>query len=76
MALSLDIDNHLNEQQVLMLHLLKKPLPDEDFQQMRQLAVKLLAKNLDEVIEDWEKNNNIDGDYYDKLSQGHFRSKP
>jgi hypothetical protein len=39
----------LNEQQILMLRLLKKPLPEASFLQIRQLAVKLLADQLDEV---------------------------
>lgn len=43
--------NHLNEQQILMLRLLKNPLPEKDFLQMRNLAVKLLSKKLDEAVE-------------------------
>jgi hypothetical protein len=31
MAVNLDISNHLNEQQVLMLRLLKNSLPEKDF---------------------------------------------
>lgn len=75
MAANLEISSHLNEQQVMMLRLLKNPLPEKDFQQMRKLAVKLLAKNLDEVIEDWEKKENITEDTYEQLSKGHFRTK-
>lgn len=55
MAVNLDISSHLNEQQVLMLRLLKNPLPEKDFLQMRRLAVKLLSKKLDETIGDWEE---------------------
>ncbi|MDQ0640876.1 hypothetical protein QF042_004441 [Pedobacter sp. W3I1] len=75
MALDLDIGTHLNEQQVLMLRLLKTPLPEKDFQEMRKLAVKLLSKKLDEVIETWEEQTNITATDYENLSKGHFRSK-
>ncbi|MDB5030220.1 hypothetical protein [Mucilaginibacter sp.] len=64
----------LNEQQVMMLRLLRKPLPEADFVQIRHLAVKLLSKQLDETLEDWEKNNNITEESYSQLSKSHFRS--
>ncbi len=63
----------LNDQQVMMLRLLKKPLPQEDFLQMQRLAVKLLAKQLDRTIEDWELQNGMVEEDYEKLSRGHFR---
>jgi hypothetical protein len=68
------ISDSLNEQQLLMLRLLKKPLPDAVFMQIRQLAVKLLAKQLDETIEEWENKNGITEEYYQELSKQHFRS--
>ena len=74
MSSSQHLTNPLNDQQVIMLRLLKKPLPEEDFVQMRRLAVKLLAKHLDESIEKWELDNEISEATYDKLSKGHFRS--
>jgi len=55
----------LNEQQVLMLRLLKKPLPAADFAQIRQL---------DETVEDWEDKQNITKQSYERLSKEHFRS--
>ena len=75
MSVKLEIPASLNEQQVMMLRLLKDPLPEADFQQVRRLAVKLLARKLDEVTEDWEKKNHITDKTYDKLSKGHFRLK-
>lgn len=75
MAVKLEIPGSLNEQQVMMLRLLKNPLSDADFQQMRRLAVKLLAKKLDKITESWEKKNHVAEDTYDKLSNVHFRSK-
>jgi hypothetical protein len=75
MAAELEILNSLNEQQLMMLRLFKNPLPEGDFQQMRRLAVKLLARKLDEVTEAWEKDNQVTEETYDELSKGHFRSK-
>jgi hypothetical protein len=46
------IPESLNEQQLLMLRLLKEPLPEASFTQLRQLAVKLLAAQLDEIVGD------------------------
>lgn len=69
------ISDSLNEQQLLMLRLLKNPLPESSFKQIRQLAVKLLASQLDNTIEDWEKQNDITADEYEALSKQHLRSK-
>jgi len=63
----------LNEQQVMMLRLLKEPLPEEDFKQMQRLAVQLLAKQLDESMDDWEQEKNISPKDYDALLNNHFR---
>lgn len=63
----------LNDQQMIMLRLLKKPLPQEDFLEMQRLAVKLLAKQLDRTIEDWELQNGMVEEDYEKLIRGHFR---
>lgn len=67
------VESILNEQQVLMLRLFKKPLPDADFAEIRRLAIKLLSKKLDETIEDWENEKNIDSSFYDEKSKEHFR---
>jgi len=72
-ALELTSDS-LNEQQLLMLRLLKTPLPESSFNQIRQLAVKLLAKQMDEKTENWEIQNNVTEKEYDQLSKQHFRS--
>ena len=58
----------------MMLRLLKNPMPEDDFIQIRRLAVKLLAKQIDETIEEWENKNNITADTYEKWSKMHFRS--
>jgi hypothetical protein len=69
------VSDSLNDQQVMMLRLLKNPLPEADFIQIRRLAVKLLSKQLDETVQKWEENNNITGTTYEKLSKEHFRRK-
>lgn len=73
MSLNDEIADSLNEQQVTMLRLLKNPLPDADFQQIKDLAVKLLSSKLDVIIEEWEEKNHISENIYDKLSKAHFR---
>lgn len=70
------ISSTLNEQQVLMLRLLRKPLPEADFLQVRRLAVTLLAKQLDETVDQWEAKNNINEETYEVLSKAHFRTPP
>ena len=70
-----DLSNiRLNEQQLDMLRLFKEPMPEEDFLQIKRLAVQLLAKKLDEEIERWEKEKGITEEYYENLSRQHFRS--
>jgi hypothetical protein len=64
----------LNEQQLDMIRLLKKPLPEEYFLQIRRLVMQLLGKQLDDTVDNWEKSNNISEADYDNLSKGHFRA--
>jgi len=75
MAAELEISGHLNEQQLTMLRLLKEPLSENDFSEIRKLAVKILAKKMDENIEEWENKKGADERFYDDLSKKHFRSK-
>ena len=64
----------LNEQQLLMLRLLKNPMPEASFTQIRQLAVRLLAAQMDTTIDEWEVKNGIAEEYYEKAVNNHFRS--
>lgn len=74
--MSIAIDNSkLNEQQLDMLKLLKKPLPEASFAQIRRLAVKLIAEQLEGVMDKWERDNDITEETYINLSKEHFRSK-
>lgn len=74
MAIREPISESLNEQQIMMMRLLKQPMADDDFLQIRRLAVKLLAKQLDETIEEWEIQNNITEKTYEHLADQHYRS--
>jgi hypothetical protein len=50
-------------------------MSEEDFLQMKRLAVQLPAKQFDNVIDEWEKENNITySEYYEEMSKHHFRS--
>lgn len=64
----------LNEQQLDMIRLFKKLMPENDFIQMRKLAVQLLGKQLDEIMDKWEEDNNITGEMYEEWSKGHKRT--
>jgi hypothetical protein len=69
-----DLSNiKLNEQQLHMLNLFKEPMPEEDFLQMKRLAVQLLTKKLDSTTDAWEKEKNITQEYYEDLSKQHLR---
>jgi hypothetical protein len=52
-------NNQLNQQQQDMLRLFKNPMPDEDYNQMRRLAVQLLSKQLDNKLDAWESEKGI-----------------
>ncbi|MEO6454313.1 MAG: hypothetical protein ABIN97_09585 [Ginsengibacter sp.] len=64
----------LNEQQLDMIRLFKDPMPEEDFIQMRRLAVQLLSKRLNAVMDSWETDNNFSEETYEKWSKEHIRS--
>lgn len=66
--------SELNEQQLDMIRLFKKPMPENDFLQIRKLAVQLLGKQLDEIIDNWERDNNITEEMYEKWSKEHKRT--
>jgi hypothetical protein len=74
MAIQEKIDSSLNEQQVMMLRLLKDPMPAADFNQIRRLAVKLLSKQLDTAVERWEDEQSLTAEDHEEMSKGHFRT--
>jgi hypothetical protein len=66
-------NNQLNQQQQDMLRLFKNPMPDEDYIQMRRLAVQLLSKQLDNSLDSWENEKGVTTQDYDQLAQQHLR---
>ena len=66
-------NNQLNQQQQDMLRLFKNPMPEEDYIQMKRLAVQLLAKQLDNKLDNWENEKGITSQDYDQLAQQHLR---
>jgi hypothetical protein len=52
--------NSLNEQQLMMVRLLKKPLHEDDFVQLRRLAAKLVTARLDAALGAWEMKQKMD----------------
>jgi hypothetical protein len=60
MAEDRTIFNSLNEQQLMMVRLLKKPLHEEDFVQLRQLATKLVTARLEAAQGAWEMKNSME----------------
>lgn len=63
------LNSQLNQQQQDMLRLFKNPMPEEDYVQMRRLAVQLLAKQLDSKVSDWEQEKGITSQRYENLLQ-------
>lgn len=45
----------LNEQQLQMLNLFKKPMAEEDYNEIRRAVVRILARNVDIEMEQLEK---------------------
>lgn len=48
-------------------------MPEEDYIQLRRLAVQLLAKQLDNQMDAWEKEKGISSQHYDDLAKKHLR---
>ena len=44
----------------MMVRLLKKPLHEDDFVQLRKLATKLVTARLDAALDKWEQKNRIE----------------
>jgi hypothetical protein len=66
----------LNEQQIDMLRLFRNPMRQQDYDEIRSLAVKLLAQNIDEEMDALEKQNGWDKDTYDQWGNEHLRTSP
>ncbi len=64
----------LNEQQLQMLNLLNKPMPESDYNEVRRLIVKNLAKRADEEMEKLEKEKGFSEDTYNEWGKEHMRT--
>ena len=64
----------LNEQQLQMLNLFKDPMPEEDFLQMKRLAVQLLAKKVDEEMDRLQKEKGWTQETYEQWGKEHMRT--
>lgn len=63
----------LNEQQLQMLRLFKEPMSEEDYKLIKKEILFLKAKRIDSALEQWEKENNILAEDYERWSKEHFR---
>jgi hypothetical protein len=57
-----------------MLQLFKNPMPQEDYDQIKRLAVKILAKNIDEEMSTLEKKNGWTVETYEQWGKEHLRT--
>lgn len=64
----------LNEQQLMMLKLFKQPMPEKDYNKIKRLIVKVLSKNIDEEMENLEKEKGWTQDTYEKWGKEHLRT--
>jgi hypothetical protein len=64
----------LNEQQVDMLRLFKNPMRQQDYDEIRKLAVKLLAQNIDAEMDDLQRQKGWSQDTFDQWGNQHLRT--
>lgn len=64
----------LNEQQLDMLRLFKNPMRQEDYDEIRKLAVKLLAQNIDAEMYDLEQKRGWTRDTFNQWGNEHLRT--
>jgi hypothetical protein len=68
------LNERLNEQQMDMLRLFKNPMRQQDYDEIKKLAVKLLAQNIDEEMDKLEKQNDWNQDTYEQWGKEHMRT--
>lgn len=68
------LNPRLNEQQMDMLRLFKNPMRQQDYDEIRNLAVKLLAQNIDEEMDNLENQKGWNQDTYDQWGNEHLRT--
>ncbi|MEO7309233.1 MAG: hypothetical protein ABIX01_02455 [Chitinophagaceae bacterium] len=63
----------LNKQQLEMLRLLDKPLPESDYLELKKRIVQILTKQLDEEMEKLENKNGWTAETYEQWGNEHNR---
>ena len=63
----------LNEQQLQMLNLFKKPMSEADYDEIRRAIVKVLARNIDAEMERLEEENGWTAETYAQWGEEHNR---
>jgi hypothetical protein len=68
------VNPFLNEQQTDMLRLFKNPTRQQDYDEIKKLAVKLLAQNIDEEMGNLEKQKGWNQDTYEQWGNEQMRT--
>ncbi len=63
----------LNEQQLQMLNLFKKPMSKADYEEIRRAIVKVLARNIDAEMAQLEEEKGWTAETYDQWGKEHNR---
>ncbi len=65
---------HLNKQQFEMLRLFKNPMAENDFNEIKRLAVKILAQNIDNEMDKLEIEKGWTSATYEQWGKEHART--
>ncbi|HEX8357603.1 MAG TPA: hypothetical protein VF610_09335 [Segetibacter sp.] len=64
----------LNEQQLEMLRLFKKPMLKQDYDEIKRLIVQVLARNVDNEMDRLENEKGWTPDTYEQWGKEHIRA--
>ena len=64
----------LNQQQLDMLRLFQSPMPEQDYNEIKKLVVKTLAKNIDDEMKRLEKEKGWTSETYERWGKEHMRT--
>lgn len=64
----------LNEQQLEMLRLFKNPMSMHDYNEIKRLIVKILARSIDEKMEKLEQEKGWSQETYEQWGNEHMRT--
>ena len=66
--------HQLNSQQLEMLRLFKNPMAEKDYNEIKRLAVKILAQNIDSEMDKLEYENGWTSLTYEQWGKEHLRT--